>query len=158
MMKTEIFLGGFRKRSLPLNADYRPLYKIGIIVLILKMVCNGNKSSLSKMHFFIWALKSKANIDLVKFVIDSEDTSSIVSWGVEPALNKALVFGIAEGIFDYNGDKYKLTEKGIELFNKINLEGDLFIEEKKFLAYTGKQKISETLINKLTQNFIKHTL
>lgn len=154
-MKTEIILGGFRKRKLPINADYRPLYKISIIILILKLVCNGNKSSLSKMHFFIWALKSKKHMDFISEIINTNKTDLIMSWGVEPALNKALLFGIGEGVFEFNGDKYKLTEKGNAFYIKIKKAGNIFTDEIHFLESLGKQKISEALLETLTQSFNK---
>lgn len=150
-MTTEKILGGFRKRNLPLNADYRPMYKIGLIVMILRIVSTGNKSSLSKLHFFIWALKSQRNMEFIQTILNSEDTSQIMSWGVEPALNKALLFGIAEELFILNEDKYALTKKGHDLGKKIEDDKELFIKEKSFLTSTGKKKVTEAFITQLTK-------
>jgi hypothetical protein len=146
----DIIKGGFRKRKLPLSADYRPLYKIGIIVLILKMVSAGGKSSLNKLHFFIWALKSTRNMQFMRIILESNDSSSIVSWGVEPALNKALQFGIAEGLMSMHDDKYLLTEQGIAFAKKIEKDKDVLINEKEFLLFVGKRKVTEGFINDLT--------
>jgi hypothetical protein len=151
-MKTDIILGGFRKRHLPINVDYRPMYKIGLIIIILTKVCIGNKSSLTKLHFFIWALKSKKNMEFIKNVIESGITSDIISWGVEPALNKALGFGVAEELFALHDDKYALTKTGIELSKKIEKEPDLFIDEKIFLEFIGKRKVTEAFMDQLTSN------
>ena len=95
---------------MPLNADYRPMYKIGLIIIILQKVTIGNKSSLNKLHFFIWALKSTKNMEFIKSVIESGNTSEIITWGVEPALNKALNFGVYEELFVLKDDKPDETQ------------------------------------------------
>ncbi|GAB3427945.1 hypothetical protein [Niabella aquatica] len=154
-MPTEIIKGGFRTRDLPLNADYRPMYKIGLIVLILDKVCRAGKSSLNKLHFFIWALKSQKNMAFIRMAFINNDLSKIVSWGVEPALNKALNYAVGEGLIQLHDDKYVLTEIGLALEKKIKMDKDLFVREKNFLNYIGKQKVTEEFINKLTDGLNK---
>lgn len=150
-MKVDAILGGFRKRRLPINTDYRPMYKIGLIVSILDKVCIGNKSSLNKLHFFIWSLKSEKNRELIKTFLDSNDATAIISWGAEPALNKALSFCIAEELLSLISDRYVLTLKGKELAKKINKDEQLLTDEKVFLNQIGKNRVTEDFINKLTQ-------
>jgi hypothetical protein len=147
----DLIKGGFRKRTLPLSADYRPMYKIGLITLILDIVSAGGKSSLNKLHFFVWTLKSSRNREFIQNVLDTNKTDDIVSWGVEPALNKALLFGVAEGLFRLQDDKYILTEKGKEFAERIKRERELFVQEKQFLAHLGKRIVTEKFINELTK-------
>ena len=154
-MEKEIIKGGFRRRDFPLSADYRPMYKIGLLILILELVCRGRKSSLNKLHFIIWALKSEKNMAFVRLVIMSKDMNKMVTWGVEPALNKALNIAYAEGLIALAKDKYSLTEKGVELYKKINADSALYNKEKAFLSYIGKQKVTEDYINTITENFTK---
>ncbi|OJU74819.1 MAG: hypothetical protein BGO09_04395 [Bacteroidetes bacterium 47-18] len=150
-MDNKIIKGGFRQRNVPLSPDYRPLYKIGLITLILQYVCRGNKSSLNKLHFFIWAMKSEKNMAFIRMVFMTEDLSKVVSWGVEPALNKALNYAIAEGIILLDNNRYTLTSKG-QLINKlIRADKSLLVREKIFLSYIGKQKVTEDFITTLTE-------
>lgn len=149
-MITKTIKGGFRKKKLPLAVDYRPMYKISLIILILHIVSGGGRSSLNKLHFFIWALKSFRNMQFIKLVLESNDTSTIVSWGVEPALNKALLFASAEGLLRFYGDKYVLTDYGKGFAKLILKNKDVFILEKEFLDFVGKRKVTETFINNLT--------
>lgn len=149
-MKIDTILGGFRRRRLPINADYRPMYKIGLIVCILSKVCIGNKSSLNKLHFFIWALKSTKNREFIRDLLSSGQTSGLISWGVEPALNKALGFCLAEELISLPDDKYVLTEKGEEFLKQIDKDEELFVDEKAFLNHIGKRGVPETFINQLT--------
>lgn len=150
----EIIKGGFRRRESPLSSDYRPTYKIGIIILILSLACRGGKASLSKLHFLIWALKSEKNMAFIRRLFMSNDINKMLSWGVEPALNKALHIAHAEGLIDLVKDKYSLTKKGRDLYSYINKDDDLFSKEKRFLTYVGKQKVTEEYINYITNNFI----
>lgn len=149
-MSIDKIFGGFRKRHLPLNADYRPMYKIGLILCILEKVCIGNKSSLNKMHFFIWALKSDKNREFIQTFLDKGDSSGIITWGVEPALNKALGFCLAEELVILPDDKYILTPKGEQFVRSIEKDHELFKEELLFLNNVGKKKVTESFINQLT--------
>lgn len=145
-----IIRGGFRKRKMPLTADYRPLYKIGLILMILKIASNGKKASLNKLHFLIYALKSSNNRAFIRNAFETDNILEIVSWGVEPALNKALVFAEADKLIEMKDDRYSLTEKG-EMFAKlIETDKELFREEKEFLLFIGKKKVTEGFITTLT--------
>lgn len=150
-MKSPTIKGSFRERAIPLSPDYRPLYKIGLIVLILDIACRGNKSSLNKLHLLIWALKSETNMAYVRMAFIMKDTSKIISWAVEPALNKALKYAVAEGLITMYEDKYQLTEKGVSFGKKLKKDSEIFTREKLFLTYIGKQKVTEDFINKLTE-------
>lgn len=149
----EIVKGGFRRRDSPLSADYRPMYKIGLLLLILKLATRGNKSSLNKLHFIMWALKSEKNMAFVRLVLASHDMNKMMAWGVEPALNKALNIAHAENLITLTKDKYSLTEKGAQLCKIIIADNSLFNKEKAFLSYLGKQKVTEEYINTITENF-----
>jgi hypothetical protein len=146
-----VIKGGFRKRSLPMSVDYRPMYKIGLIALILDMAGSGGKSSLNKLHFFVWSLKSLKNREYIRQIIDSNRTEDIVSWGVEPALNKALLFGVAEGLLQLQTGRYALTEMGKQFARTIQQDKTLFVSEKQFLAAIGKRTVTEKFMNDLTQ-------
>lgn len=152
-MKNEIILGGFRKRRMPLIPDYRPMYKIGLLVCVLKIVSGGGKSSLNKLHFFIWALKSKRNMDFITMLLETNDSSNLITWGVEPALNKALSLGVAEDLFVLKDDKYTLTSKGDDFYKEIKKDKELFADEKRFLEGIGKRMVTEDFIKTLTTKF-----
>lgn len=151
-MTQEVIKGGFRWRNLPINADYRPMYKIGLIILILKLACRGGKSSLNKLHFLVWSLKSEKNMASIRLAFMAHNISTITSWGVEPALNKALHLAYAEELIGLTDDKYSLTPKGLVFSKELEKNADLFEREKPFLTYIGKQKVTEDFINKLTDN------
>lgn len=144
----------FTKRPIPLPAEYRPMYKIALIVMILKFCCRSETSNLLKLHLFSWALASEKNMNELRNYISSNFNSDFSVWGIEPALNRALQLAVAENICDIvNGKNYKLTEKGNRFFKMIKADSDLFEIEKAFLSFVGKNQITDSRITSMTQNW-----
>ncbi|MBW1794858.1 MAG: hypothetical protein JRJ38_10575 [Deltaproteobacteria bacterium] len=109
-------------------------------------------ASLLKLHFFSWAMRSEKNMaEAIKF---SKQTRSefvaVKIWNVEPSLNRALAYAIAEGIIELNGGRYHLASKGENLLRVILEDEQLLISEKKFLN-TVKKKISEAHLQRLSK-------
>lgn len=62
----------FKRKPIPIPVDYRPTYKISIIILVLKFCCNSETSSLLKLHLFSWVVKSESNMDqFKKFILSN---------------------------------------------------------------------------------------
>ena len=140
----------FSKKPIPLPADYRPLYKIAQIVLILKLVCRSSSSKLLKLHLFSWALKSEKNRTELRGFINSNFTNEFSVWGIEPSLNRALHIAVAEEICNYSNGNYTLTEKGNELYELIANDEEILSFEKAYLSQIGKNKITDSRLNKIT--------
>lgn len=144
----------FTQRPIPIPADYRPMYKIALIVLILRICCRSETSSLLKLHLFSWALTSDSNLNKLQEHIASNFQTDFSVWGIEPALNRALQLAIAEGICEViTGKNYKLTEKGFKFYEMINSDKELFVKEKVFLNFVGKTKITDSRINKMSNQW-----
>ena len=145
----------FTKRPIPIPADYRPMYKIAIIVLILKLCCRSDKASLLKLHLFSWALASKKHTALLADYIAKNFVGEFSVWGIEPALNRALQLATAEKICDIiDGKNYRLSaEKGLQFFNMIMSDNELLVDEKAFLKSLGKNTITDSRINTMTKQW-----
>jgi|ERR1700741_3635499 len=144
----------FTKRPIPLPAEYRPMYKIALIVMILKYSCRAETSNLLKLHLLSWALASQKNMTELRDYITSNFKSDFSVWGIEPALNRALQLSVAENICDViNGKNYKLTEKGNKFFEMIKADKELFEVEKSFLTLIGKNTITDSRISSMTQKW-----
>ena len=144
----------FTKRPIPLPAEYRPMYKIALIVMILKYCCRGESTNLWKLHLFSWALASEKNMKELRDYVTSNFTTDFSVWGIEPALNRALQLAVAENIRDIvKGKNYKLTEKGKMFFGMIKADTELFEIEKSFLTFIGKSHITDSRISAMTQKW-----
>ncbi len=112
----------FQRKPMPILADYRPLYKITQVLLILYLCSRGKKSSLIS-----WALKEPRRKNIF---IESANKNKVHFgiWGVDPSMNFLLQYSIAENLIEMSGVSYKLTNKGIKFISKIEkndvLDGD----------------------------------
>lgn len=152
-MQGKIQAISFTKRAIPIPADYRPLYKIAHILLILFISCRSGKSSMMKLHFLCWALKTKANTSVVKGWVSDKFSSHLHIWGIEPTVNRALTFAIADNLIENIGSDFLITTKGKDLVKAILKDKELFIREKEFLSDVGKNTITESQINQLANKF-----
>jgi len=80
-------------------------------------------------------------------------SSSLVIWGFDPALNRALHFALSEGVCQLHDGKYTLMEKGDRLADAF-LQQDVYQTEKEFLSEIGKN-ITEKAITTFTHTWIK---
>lgn len=145
----------FKKRSIPIAVEYRSMYKIGLIVLILYLTCRGNKASLNKIQFIYWSIRSITNAQKLKNWIAREFKSEFLFWGVDPAINKALVFAISDNIISLHSETYKLTDKGVILAKSIYNDSQIFEFEKPQLTEIGKNRVTEQIIHTLIQRLKK---
>ena len=156
MKENELILKklSFTQRPIPIPADYRPIYKIALLVLILRLCCRSETSNLLKLHLFSWALTSDKNLMKLREYVTSNFQTDFSVWGIEPALNRALQLAIAENICEVvNGKNYKLTEKGFKFYEMINSDKELFNNEKIFLNFIGKIKITDSRIDAMSKQW-----
>lgn len=145
----------FQKRPIAISADYRPMFKISQVALVLFLCCRERKASLLKLHLFSWALKSPENMEVIFKVLQKSRADMAHTWGLEPSLNRALKFGIAENIFEIEKESYALSNKGEVLVKKILKDPEVFREEIAFLTLIG-QKISESKVLDISKNWFEN--
>lgn len=142
----------FSRKAIPIPAEYRPLYKIAQILQVLQIASRGQRASLLKLHLFSWAFKSGENMDKLIEIKNNQIIRDIRIWGLEPSLNRALVYAVSEGLCDHVSGSYKLTEKG-ENFVKLLLEEEtLLLEQRSFLMEVGKG-ITEKLVTNIAKSW-----
>lgn len=141
----------FSKKPIPVSPYYRPLYKIIQLALVLKISSYKKSASLLKLHMFSWTMNSKDEMTRLLNYVEKKFTGEITLWRSEPSLNRALAFGIAEGLFSYKNNKYCLAPNGDKIVNIVLKDEDLFIEEKEFLNLIGKT-ITEKKVSEMTQS------
>lgn len=153
-MKKDISKVLFTQRPISILPDYRPLYRISLIVLILHICGTKSKSSLIKLHLLNWAVSSNKNMISLKKYIQSGYKTRFYFWSIDPALNRALQLAVAEGVclLEEGKANYQLSKKGIDIYSDLAKEKDLFLVEKEFLKYLGKRTITEDRIKQIVNN------
>lgn len=146
----------FKRKPIDIPAEYRPMYLIGLIVMILYHCCRKHTSVLLKLHLFNWCLRSKRNMEVIQKFVDSKKKTKTPYWCIDPALNRALKYAVADNICTIEAktdknNRYTLSEKGIALATAINNDTELMIKEKEFLSYIGLKLSDETVLNLTTR-------
>ena len=107
-----------------------------------------------KLHLFNWSLRSEKNMEIIKEFVNSKNKTKTPYWCIDPALNRALKYAVADNICTIEtktdkNNRYTLSEKGIALASAINQDSELMTKEKEFFSFVG-YKISDKIITDLT--------
>lgn len=143
----------FNKRPIAISADYRPTFRITLIALVLLICSSRKKASLLKLHLFSWALKGTENMKAIYDLLANKRREVIHLWSIEPSLNRALRWGVSEGIFNFEGNKYLLTKKGERLAELAMNDNEILDKEKEFLRSIRKS-LSEKKVTEISKNWL----
>lgn len=134
----------YTPRPQPLSASLRPIYRIALIVLVLKINCRNNLASLLKLQFFNWLLKSSFLQESIEEKLPYQTVFTLELIHIDPMVNLALRYAFADNLISVtNNSKYKLTDKGHKFADIIVKNKNLYLkEELEFLTRIG-QKVSE---------------
>jgi hypothetical protein len=142
----------FVKKPIALPSSYRFFYQISIFLLILEFCCPKNKgASTFKLQLLAWALRDdegcKSLMEVTKL---KQFKDNFKFWALDPALNRAIAFALADGFLAIENDKIISSPKGDALLLYI-LGADVFIDEKEILKKFGKS-VSENFISTVLKN------
>lgn len=143
----------FKNRPVAVPYNYRIIYKISQIILILGSVCKRGGCSNVKLHIISNALSSNNMLkELEKVIDDKTETIPIVRF--EPAITRAVNFAIADGLIEIqsSNSKMKLTDKGKKIYSEILQDSDLMILEKQELSQI-KDKLKDSVINRIIEKW-----
>lgn len=144
----------FIQKSIDIPAEYRPMYQIALVIMVLRYCSRNNSATLLKLHLFLWCFHSEENMEIIKDLINNKYQTKTPYWCIDPALNRALKYAVADGfiIMESTSNKnsqYRLTKRGMDFFQIIESDKELFYQEKEFLLKVG-YKLSDSKITDLT--------
>lgn len=139
-------------KPIPIPWEYRYPYKLIQLILFLKINSVGSKSSLIKLHFLSWIVRSGVNKELFLENLNSLSDFYTKSWWIDPALNRAITIWIADNfiLFNLKTQKYKLSKKWESLYNII-ISNHICQEEIIFLQRVWK-RLTEEKISLISKN------
>ncbi|EGX6962647.1 hypothetical protein QNZ65_002574 [Vibrio parahaemolyticus] len=141
----------FSRKKSAVIPELRPMYKIGKILLILKLCCSGGKASLLKLHLFNWAMLEEKRMKALQLSAEKKEML-IGVWGIDPSLNMALSYAVSEGLVARTSNgSYQLTEKAESFISGSGLL-KLFDTDTVELKLIAK-KITETMITKAAKRW-----
>lgn len=139
----------FRSRAVDVPADLRPGWRIGIVVLLMKLCCREGKARFRQLHVLNWGVRTKENREILTRAVAEQVPLDTVIVRIEPSLNRAVDLAMAEGLVErISGDQLALTPKGIQLADVLLQDKTLFKDEKAFMLAI-KKKVNETFVSDL---------
>jgi hypothetical protein len=142
----------FIRRPVPIPPDLRFERKVALMAFLLRYNSYRNKASVLKLQLFNWAFSSSDHmIRLRRFILDDDEGYRPDILHLDPALNYAIDFALAEGLvkLDKSG-KIELTAKGKLLAEEVRDDPKVLSAEKDELEGIGK-KVSENKIRSLVE-------
>lgn len=139
----------FSPKPQPLSASLRPVYRIALIILVLKINCRNNTASLLKLQFFNWFLKSTSLQELVEKRLSPQGVFTLELIHIDPMVNLALKYAFSDNlIMVTKNSKYTLTTKGHKFADLIlQSQKSVLVTEIKLLTRIGQQ-VSEVWLRK----------
>ena len=137
----------FSKRPVPIPADLRPGWRIGIILLLLIKCCRQQRSSFARLHVLNWGIRTRQSQEQLIQAVEGNLSLNAVLVRYEPSLNRAVDLAIGEQLVNQvSGDHLELTALGLQMANNIDNRQDAYIQEKQFMNCIGK-RLTEKLVN-----------
>lgn len=140
----------FTRRPMPVIPDHRPMYKISLLLLVLKECSVGGKSSLIRLHLFNWALKNKERAKQLIFSAEKKELTFDI-WGVDPTVNFAINHAVANGLMLKISTGYQISPKGEEFLNKYEVKKQFELNDDFFNVV--KKKISQKMVDQVASRW-----
>lgn len=128
----------FTARPEPVAGDLRMSWGIGILLLSL-FYSHGKKGSFQKLQFLAHAVRTPEGREDVRNFMAGKLRATEVSVRVEPWLNRAVSYAHGLSLVSVTkGRTVSLTDKGREVAAALDIDEDVFKDERKFLSDTRK--------------------
>ncbi len=109
----------FRDRGTAIPGDHRPVWRMALVVCLLKHCSRAQKSSLVRLHILDWAVRRvKARDQLLAF-LQGELGVRYICVRYDPALLRAVLFGEGEQLLKVAGKNVQLLLAGERLAGEV---------------------------------------
>jgi hypothetical protein len=123
-------------RAQPVPGDLRINWGVALILLVLAS-SRGQRCSLQKLHFLAHLSRTSHTRTQTRQVLDRTRQPSTLSVRIEPWVNRALAFAVAEGYAVMkDGKAAALTDQGKAMVDDLSALSVL-ADERAFLATVG---------------------
>ena len=129
----------FTKRPNSIAPDFRPDWKISVLLLILQLGSRGGKSSLTRLHTINWAIRTGRH--MAEFFATREADTPLFDFRVrfEPAFSRAIDLAVAASLVEWvGGDRIHLNANGVRIAKSLEKNSDILRPEVEFLTKIGK--------------------
>ena len=139
----------FTPRPVAVPGALRPVWRVNLLLLMLRRCGRANVMSVSKLHTLNWAIRSARNRHSFVAAISQAARPDQILVRFEPSLMRALDFAIgAKLVVADRGTRLRLTDKGVAVADEILARSDTYDEERAFLDDV-RGLVPESAINSL---------
>lgn len=140
------------RRAFPIAIEMRPLWRISLIVIAIKIV-GGDKLCLDtkKLNILVWMLIRSVNWDDYEEYLQGR-ALDIPFVSVDTATYKAVEFASAKKFVYMEEGRLYITEQGSQLFDLL-VETQVMEAERAFLLKNGK-KLTDTKVKEITGRLV----
>lgn len=134
-------------RPIAVPYNYRVMYKLAQIALIMSLCCGKKGCSMQKLQMISMGLSSKQEMDQLVSFINGGLHYPLIRF--DPSVNRAILFALSEKIIlrQANG-LFRLTPKGKTFCDEINVDNQLLIIEKGYIKQIST-KLTEDIIQSI---------
>ena len=139
----------FRRRPVSLPADLRPGWRIGLVLLLLRLCSRRGRSSLTRLQTLSWAVRTENTRAALRRVLAGVIAPDDIVVRFDPTLNRALDFALGEGLLRRcGGNRIELSPKGVQLADALAQDESAFRSEKGFMQEV-RQEFTEALVSRI---------
>lgn len=132
------------KRPIAVPYNYRIMYKLAQIALIMAHCCGRKGCSMQKLQMISASLLSKDELDKLLAFVNGKLEYPIIRY--DPSINRAISFALAEGLINkqVNG-LLRLTAKGKTFTSELMKDNQMLIIEKIALKEIAEKLTEEKI-------------
>lgn len=135
-------------RPIAVPYNYRIMYKLAQLALIMGECCRKKGCSMQKLQMLSMGLTSKREMDQLEAFVNNRLRYPLIRY--DPTVNRAVLFALSEKIIvRQSNNLFRLTPKGKTFYSEIAADHQMLIVEKEEI-----KRISE----KLTEDQIKNVM
>ena len=139
----------FTDRPTDIPGDLRPVWRIALVLLLLKNCCRESKARFSQLHVLNWGVRSEENRRALELALVGQLDRDALIVRIEPSLNRAVDLAIGEKLIRrLSGDQVELTATGRSFVDAIEEVDALFRSERDFMSRI-KKKVTGTFVDTL---------
>jgi hypothetical protein len=140
----------FSRVAAPIQPEVRPIWRISVLAMILLILGRAEKASSKKLLVLSSIVSSARKRALLPQVLSGDASALDLNIRFDPTLDRALDFGLAEGIFELDhGKNVALARRGREFASRIMQLEEVLVTEKEFLRQFKKNDFTEDVIQRL---------
>lgn len=129
----------FVNRGTMIPCNRRPVWRLALVVMLLKKCSRGEKSSIARLHILDWAIRNTEGQRQLLAFLEDKPMFRFAAVRYDPALLRALLFGKAEDLIAIKKGKIQLIDFGKGFAAELEEKKDMFVHERVFMQILGKR-------------------